>query len=157
MVKKNIILYTFISLSLLLSLFTGCSSKKISLKSFKSEIIEVNKRVNLLNKKLSPKNLSLKRCSLQKKNLLKIQKKNRDFLDKVFELENLLSYAEISPKSRKEMEKILDNTLKTIFVLRKKSRKRLLSIDKNKSYLCSLELKAIPKTKTCLNCIAVLN
>lgn len=143
-------------------LFFGCSSKKVTLNTFKLNIIEVNKEVNFLTKKLMPKKLLSKECELQKENLLKLQKENYSVIDKVLRLNNLLADTNFSHQNKKEIENSLDNALRVLFTLRQKSKDRLLKlknlkIGKNKEYLCSLELKPIPKTEVCTDCRAVFN
>ena len=159
MFNKKIIL----SLILLLLFSSACSLKKPSLSTLETDIIKINKRVKLLNKKLIPKNSTFLECSLQKNKLLKLQEENNSEIDKVLKLNNILAYTAISPKNRKEMMLSLDNALKNLFILREESKKQLLKIStlsiKNKkgNKLCGLELRPIPKIKPCISCKAVFN
>ena len=166
--NKNIILSILLMFSPILLalfsvvLFSGCSSNKVAFGTFKQDIVEVNKKVNFLHKKLMPKKLISKECKLQKKNLLKLQKENLSTIDKVFRLNNLLSYTEFSRKNKKEIENSLDNALQNLFSIRQESKKRLLilkslKIDDNRKYLCSLEIEPIQKTEACIDCRAVFN
>jgi len=162
MFNKKIILSLILLLLFALSV-SGCSFKKPSLSSLETDIIKINKRVKLLNKKLIPKNSKFLECSLQKNKLLKLQEENNSEIDKVLKLNNILAYTAVSPKNRKEMIHSLDNALKNLFILRKESKKQLLKIStlniKNKkgNRLCGLELKTIPEVKPCINCKAVFN
>ena len=148
MLKKNIIMGT-----VLLTLFLGCSSKKIDVNSFKSDIIEVNKKIEFLNEKLSSPKIVSKECIFEKENLLAIQKENTSVLDNVFKLNNLLSYTKFSFENKKEIENSLDNALIELFTLRSESKNRLLA----EEYLCNLEIKPIPKIEPCTDCRAVFN
>ena len=168
MLKKNIILSALMMVSLL---FLGCSSKKLTVDTFKLNIREVNKKVNFLNKELMPKTLLSKtvftqECKLQKENLLKLQKENNSVIDRVLKLNNLLVDTNFSHSNKKEIEDSLDNALRVLFTLRKKSKDRLLKLEENlknikptqnREYLCSLKLKPIPKPEVCTNCRAVFN
>ena len=174
MLTKNMS-YTLMIVSLL---FLGCSSKKVTVDTFKLNIIEVNKKVNFVNKKLMPKRVlanalfsntflsAPKECKLQRDNLLKLQKENYSTIDKVLKLNNLLVDANFSSKNKKEIEESLDNAQRVLFTLRQESKNRLLKLEenlkslkatKNQEYLCSLELKPIPKPEACTNCRAVFN
>ena len=155
---KKIIPFSII----LLLLSLGCSSKKVTLDTFKTDLIEVNKKVENLNNKLMSKDRVPIECRLQKKTLLKIQKENSSVIDKVFEMSNLLNDSDLSSQHKKEIEYSLDNALETLFLLRKESKEKLhafksLNLDRNREYLCSLALKPIPKVKACPDCVAVFN
>jgi len=159
MFNKKIIL----SLILLLLFVSGCSFKKPSLSALETDIIKINKRVKLLNKKLILKNSKFLECSLQKDKLLKLQEENNSEIDKVLKLNNILAYTAVSPENKKEMMHSLDNALKNLFILRKESKKQLLKIstlsikNQKRNKLCGLELKPIPEVKPCINCRAVFN
>ncbi len=147
---------------ILLLLSFGCSSKKVTLDSLTTDMVEVNRKVEILNKKLMSKEKAPIECKLQKKNILQLQKENSSVIDKVFEMSNLLSDADLSSKHKKEIEYSLDNALKSLFILRKESRDKLLAlkalnIGRDKEYLCSLEIKPVPKVEACPDCVAVFN
>jgi len=162
MFNKKIILSLILLLLSALSV-SGCSLKKPSLSSLESDIIKINKRVKLLNKKLIAKKSKFLECHLQKNKLLKLQEENNSEIDKVLKLNNILVYTAVSPENKKEMMRSLDNALKNLFILRKESKLQLLKIStlsiKNKkgNKLCGLELKPIPEVKPCINCKAIFN
>ena len=132
-------------------LLAGCSSKKIPISNFKKSIIEVNKKIELLNRRLSSQQVFSNECRVEKSYLLAIQEENASVLDKVFKLNNLLSATHFSPKNKREIEKSLDAALSELFTLRSESKRRL----KEEEYLCNMNIKPIPKIKTCTNCLAV--
>ena len=132
-------------------LLAGCSSKKIPISNFKKSIIEVNKKIELLNRRLSSQQVFSNECRVEKSYLLAIQEENASVLDKVFKLHNLLTATHFPPNNKKEIEKSLDVALSELFTLRSESKRRL----KEEEYLCNMNIKPIPKIKTCTNCLAV--
>jgi len=113
--------------------------------------MEVNKKIELLNKKLSSQQVFSNECRVEKSYLLAIQKENASVLDKVFKLNNLLSDAHFVPKNKREIENSLDIALGELFKLRSESKRKI----KEEEYLCNMNIKPIPKIKTCTNCLAV--
>lgn len=149
---------------MMLFFMSGCSSKKVVLDDFRADIVDVNKRVDSLNRELV-----LEICSVEKENLLKVQEENHATIDKVLYLDNLLSYSDFSYKDKKEIEESLNKVLEHLFILRQRSRDRLVELDSSKidrssvfpkkksGFLCNIERKPISEKEDCVNCRAVLN
>lgn len=157
MVKKKIFYFGTVGLLL----FMGCSSKELTINSFKMDIEKSNITVKVLNRRLVKKE-----CPFPKNKILKIQEESHSQINKVLNLNNLLSYSDFSLREREEIEKSLDKVLTNLFLLRQKSKVELLKVNRlmdsgmtrqKIALLCGKRIKPTPKKKACKNCRADFN